>query len=98
MTTQEIIKRAIKEAEKALEPARLEDHAAHIGKALAFLEIAEEMAAADAEALKDALTLADFAQMDHLTVRNDLTDEEKAELLERIRNCPVQALKVGEKE
>ena len=63
MTTVQIINRAIKEAEKALEPSRVEDHAAHIGKAIAFLEIAAEMAAADAEALKDALTLADLAEI-----------------------------------
>lgn len=97
MRTQEAIKRARRSIGNALEAEDQELRIVHIGRALAFLEIAEETAAADAKALKDAQTLADLAQMDCLTVRDDLTDDEKAELLERIRNCSVQVLKVGEK-
>ena len=94
MTTVELIKKAC----AALDAAVLVDNNQYsIGRASVFLEFAEAQAKADAEALKDALTQVDLARMGHVTVMG-MTDEEKAELIEKIKGCPVEVFKVGEPE
>lgn len=98
MTTQKLITEAKRSIEAILNAGNDKDMYMWTGHALAFLEMAQNSLAADAEALKVGRALADLKVMGHFTVRDDLTDEEKTELIKSIQNGPIQALEAGENE
>lgn len=90
MTTLELIKEAKRSTETMLNAANEKELHMWLGHALAYMEVAEKQAAADAEALERATQ--NYAYIDLLT------EKERSEFLEKLKGCSVQALKVGENE
>ena len=94
MTTVEIIKRAKSEIEQGIKGCS--DYVAfRMGKASALLEIAEGMAAADAEALKDALTLADLAKTEEFILPGTIAEGDIKAALEGMQGAPIQIVPGG---
>ena len=73
MTTLDLIRKAKDNISLAVFTDREGTRSAYLGKAEAFLDMAEVQAKADAEALKDAITLADleFKHVDTLETEGD---------------------------
>lgn len=90
MTTQEYVKKAKEYAVSALDEKDERYHYLWLGHALAYMEIAEKQAAADAEALERATQ--NYAYIDLST------EKERDEFLERFQSNRAQVLKAGKNE